>query len=222
MTESKQHIIQNSWIVWYHNPANTDWGKTSYKDIIELTSIEDYCVLKNSWNLCLPKVSEGMFFIMRKFKDGTSIFPLWEDTHNINGGCWSFKVLTESCEDIWFSLMKHVIGECLVHDTIDYSLINGISISPKKHFSIIKIWLKENNISTIQSLLDNTVKFLNVKDSIYTKHSLNIKKDRHKHTNKKYNNNKSNRQNRKKRGYFNKQDNQYRDFNNKSNNKCSW
>ena len=70
--------------------------------------------------------------------------------------------------------------------------------------------VKENNISTIQSLLDNTVKFLNVKDSIYTKHSLNIKKDRHKHTNKKYNNNnKSNRQNKKKRGYCNKQDNQY-------------
>ena len=101
-------------------------------------------------------------------------------------------------------------------------MINGISISPKKHFSIIKIWLKENNIPTIQSLLDNTVTFLNVKESIYTKHSLNIKKDRHKHTNNKHNNhNKSNRHNRKKQGYFNKQDNQYKDFN-KSNNKCSW
>ena len=34
------HKIQNPWIVWYHNPSDTDWSRNSYKDIIEITSIE--------------------------------------------------------------------------------------------------------------------------------------------------------------------------------------
>lgn len=207
--------INNSWIVWYHNPSDTEWGKTSYKDIIEITSIEDYCVLKNSWNACLPKVSEGMFFLMRKLKNGISIYPQWEDTRNIEGGCWSFKIIKEQCESVWFTLMKHVMGECLIKKTIDYSIINGISISPKKHFSIVKIWLSKNNIEYITELLGEDVQFLNLQSSIYTKHSSNIQKDSKKnariqHASSRY----------KKKNNNNRKNNQYRDFNNK--NKCSW
>jgi hypothetical protein len=205
------HTLQNSWIVWYHNPSDTDWSKDSYKDIIEITSIEDYCVLKNSWNICLPKISEGMFFLMRKLKDGTSIYPQWEDKYNIEGGVWSFKIAKDKCEDIWFTLIKHVLGECLIKDNISYSLINGISISPKKNFSIIKIWLQKNNIQYIENLLKDNLQFLNSSESLYSKHSLNIKKDKNK-----YSHNKKRRQY-KKKTYFNNS-NQYKDFNNK----CTW
>ena len=213
------HKTQNSWIVWYHNPSDKDWSKNSYKDIIEITSLEDYCVLKNSWNICLPKVSEGMFFLMRKLDETTCIYPQWEDKHNIEGGYWSFKIPKDNCENIWFSLMKHVLGECLCDNKIDYLLINGISISPKKNFSIVKIWLKNNNNISIQKLLDINIDFLNVNESMYSDHSLNIKKDKHKQLNQKHNyrknygNHRNNNRNNSK-FYKKKKYNQFNDFHN--------
>tara|TARA_B110001450_G_scaffold256433_1_gene286914 strand:+ start:1176 stop:1853 length:678 start_codon:yes stop_codon:yes gene_type:complete len=213
-TQINKHTTHNSWIVWYHNPADTDWSTKSYKDIIEISSIEDYCVLKNSWDLCLPKVSEGMFFLMRKINNETCIYPQWEDKNNINGGCWSFKIPKNKCQDVWFDLIKYILGECLIHKDIDYSIVNGISISPKKNFSIIKIWLKYNTTINIHSLLTNEIEFLNYKESMYSKHASNIKKDQIK-TNKK-NSSKYKKNYHKKHKYkdsfFNKKE-KYSDFN---------
>ena len=37
-----KHPTNTKWIVWYHNPSDKSWTLESYKDIIELSSIEDY------------------------------------------------------------------------------------------------------------------------------------------------------------------------------------
>jgi hypothetical protein len=213
-SQINKHNTFNSWIVWYHNPSDTDWSTKSYKDIIEISSIEDYCVLKNSWDLCLPKVSEGMFFLMRKIDEKTCVYPKWEDKNNIQGGCWSFKIPKEKCRDVWFNLMKYILGECLIHADIDYSIINGISISPKKNFSIVKIWLKYNTTIDISTLFTEKIQFLNYKESIYTKHEVNIKKDKIK-TNRKTNNNyrKNNYKKHKYKDSFFKKKEKYSDFN---------
>jgi len=213
-TQINKHATFNSWIVWYHNPSDTDWSTKSYKDIIEISSIEDYCVLKNSWDLCLPKVSEGMFFLMRKINDTTCVYPQWEDKNNINGGCWSFKIPKDNCRQIWFTLMKYILGECLVNEEIDYSIINGISISPKKNFSIIKIWLKYNTTIDIQTLLTDNIEFLNCKESMYSKHISNIKKDKIKTHKKTHTNYKKNNYNKHKyKDSFFKKKEKYSDFN---------
>jgi hypothetical protein len=214
------HKTQNPWIVWYHNPSDTEWDKDSYKDIIEITSIEDYCVLKNSWNICLPKVSEGMFFLMRKLDKDTCIYPQWEDEHNIDGGYWSFKIPKDKCEQVWFTLMKHVLGECLLYPDKDYLLINGISISPKKNFSIIKIWLKKHDPMPIQKALDSAIDCLNISESIYSNHSLNIKKDKHKQLNHRQHHRKKYKDTHKNKRSYNNKYNQFNDFNN--NNNCGW
>ncbi len=94
-TYLRRNLTNNKWIVWYHNPSDKDWSIASYKDILEISSIEDFWVLKNSWEKCLPSVSEGMFFLMRK-KGDVCIYPQWEDKHNRDGGYWSFKVSKDS------------------------------------------------------------------------------------------------------------------------------
>ena len=111
--------------------------------------------------------------------------------------------------------MKHVLGECLLSQSQEYSLINGISISPKKNFSIIKIWLKNNSKIDIHTLLDNTIDFLILKESIYSDHSINIKKDKHKQLNYKHNrkNYKQHYKNKNKNKFYKKKYNQFRDFN---------
>lgn len=217
-SQINKHNTFNSWIVWYHNPADTDWTTKSYKDIIEISSIEDYCVLKNSWDLCLPKVSEGMFFLMRKIDEDTMVYPQWEDVNNIKGGCWSFKIHKDKCRDVWFNLMKYILGECIINKDVDYSIINGISISPKKNFSIVKLWLKYNTTIDINHLLTDNIDFLNYNESIYSKHESNIKKDKIKMSRKtstKYKK-KYYKKDKYKESFFNKRE-KYSDFNKNKN-----
>lgn len=173
-----KHPTNTQWIVWYHNPSDKNWDISSYKDIIEISSIEDYCVLKNTWNKCLPKTNEGMFFLMRKTKDG-SIYPQWEDKNNIKGGYWSYKVFKEYSENAWFELMSFMIGEHILDDQEYIMDINGISISPKKNFCILKIWNKDcNNLSKLT--LSNKLKYLNLEELLYSNHENNIEKDSNK------------------------------------------
>jgi len=170
-----KHLTNTKWIVWYHNPSDKNWGLDSYKDIIEISSIEDFWVLKNSWDSCLPKIYEGMFFLMRKNKTGC-IYPQWEDKHNRKGGYWSFKVSKDKAEEAWFNLMMFTLGECVVGDVNEIKYINGISISPKKNFCIIKIW-NSDSTKCSNDLLSKKITFLNIEEVIYSNHEDNIKKD---------------------------------------------
>ena len=71
-------------------------------------------------------LNSGMFFIMKE-----GIYPLWEDNQNINGGCWSYKIIKKDAYKAWVQLAVSLIGESLSTET---NFINGISISPKKGF----------------------------------------------------------------------------------------
>jgi hypothetical protein len=77
-----------------------------------------------------------MLFVMR---DG--ITPMWEDPRNRNGGCFSYKVVNKSVPEVWKALFYSLCGESLCIDSKNSKHINGIAISPKKNFCIIKIWM---------------------------------------------------------------------------------
>lgn len=136
--------LNDGWVLWYHNPNDTNWDISSYNTLAEINSIDDF------WNtyefISNTIIENSMLFLMRK-----GIEPLWEDKNNINGGCWSFKITKGQIKKYWTELSIYLLGENLVSNKI--KLINGLSISPKKSFCIIKIW---NNDKTI-----NDVKLLN-------------------------------------------------------------
>ena len=46
IAEQSKHMLNSKWIVWYHNPSDQSWTIDSYKDILEIQSVEDL-VLKN-------------------------------------------------------------------------------------------------------------------------------------------------------------------------------
>ena len=77
-----------------------------------------------------------MLFVMRN-----GITPLWEDPKNRSGGCFSFKVINKYVPNIWKSLLCALCGETLMQDIKKNNFINGITISPKKNFCVIKIWM---------------------------------------------------------------------------------
>ena len=128
------HQLPDEWTLWAHLPHDTDWTVKSYKKILTFNSVEATIALCET----IPEkmVNNCMLFLMRK-----GIVPMWEDTKNKNGGCFSYKVSNKCVANVWKTLSYILVGESLTDDKKLKALINGITISPKKNFCIIKIWL---------------------------------------------------------------------------------
>jgi hypothetical protein len=77
-----------------------------------------------------------MLFLMKG-----NIKPLWEDEHNINGGCFSYKVSNKTVFNTWKTLCYCIIGNTISTNMEFCKTITGITISPKKNFCIVKIWI---------------------------------------------------------------------------------
>ena len=102
-----------------------------------ITNLNEFWNIYNLMNIeCLKY---NMLFLMKD-----DILPLWENKHNINGGSISIKVVNKNIFDIWLELSMGLIGEYIFINKINIENINGISISPKKGFCILKIWLKSS------------------------------------------------------------------------------
>ena len=126
----RQHPLHSTWILYYHNPMSNKWDDASYKKVSSFNTIQTFCALYKM--LDFKCNYQGMFFLMRD-----KIKPIWEDESNKSGGCWSFKVSLEHFYSVWRHLSALLIGESL--STVPL-LLNGISVSPKRGFCIIKVW----------------------------------------------------------------------------------
>ena len=124
------HKLFTDFHLWYHNPNDNGWSIENYTKLIEINTIEDYWYYTGFINDKM--VCFGMLFLMKN-----NIQPIWEDTHNINGGYISIKLSREKTMEKWKNILIHFVSGNLTDN------INGISISPKKHFNIIKIWFNE-------------------------------------------------------------------------------
>ena len=133
LNNTSQHKLLDNWTMWAHLPHDTDWSVSSYKHIITLETIEDSLMLFENFPEVMIK--NCMLFLMRKH-----ILPTWEDKNNREGGCFSYKINNKNVAYCWKNLSYTLLGETLCKPNIS-KYINGITISPKKNFCIIKIWL---------------------------------------------------------------------------------
>ena len=128
------------WTLYFHHPSDNNWDIESYKKIMEIHSPRDF------WNvldyLQNDIIENSMLFFMKG-----NIPPLWEDSRNIEGGSWSFKIYKKNS-----------------------NMITGLTISPKRSFSIIKIW-NNNYRKNNTNLLIKTIPNLVLEDSIYKPHN---------------------------------------------------
>ena len=130
------NYLNDVWSLYFHDPYDMNWDPNSYKFISTMSSVDDfvniYIGFKELW-------SRGMFFIMREH-----ITPRWEDEYNRDGGCFSYKIMKNDLDDKWFEICSIMLGEILGKNDMISENINGISISPKKNYHIIRIWIKNN------------------------------------------------------------------------------
>lgn len=141
--EEEDLLLNDIWTFYFHDPYNEDWTYPSYQKVCDISSAEEFWLLDHY--IC-EKVHCGMFFLMREY-----VYPCWDDENNIKGGCLSIKVLKQDVQEFWKDLCIKILGETFLkeeYNNINYwNMINGISTSPKKFFSIIKVWVKSAEVS---------------------------------------------------------------------------
>ena len=147
--------------MYYHSPASSDWTMDSYTKVVTVDTVETFCTLIELVEQQIVHLHLGMFFLMRD-----DIMPTWEDPHNRKGGCWSYKVPMHEMNTIWRRLATRLVGEQLSTDPM---LLNGISVSPKRGFCIVKIWNRSSNENNSDQLnVSDMPKLLSGGEALYT------------------------------------------------------
>ena len=134
MSTNKEYTLQNNWTYYLHLHDTRQWDLASYNQIVRFNSVEHAILLNDEIHYDLIKKS--MMFLMKE-----DIKPMWEDVYNKDGGCFSYKVINKDIEQVWKEVYFHVIGSTITKQKDYYKNINGITLSPKKKFCILKIWM---------------------------------------------------------------------------------
>jgi hypothetical protein len=155
----------DTWVLWYHDPNDSDYSEASYIRILEITNISDFwsvieAISQQAWN-------SGMFFFMKQ-----GIRPLWDAPENEKGGAWSKKVDASDTHNVFVDCMVHCLANKFLKTQNE--CIAGVTLSPKGNFHIIKIW---NTLSTVndRKLLSPTLKMRLGDDIAYKAHNLRPK-----------------------------------------------
>ncbi len=155
--------LNSEWNLYFHDPTNPNWDISSYTLLDKVSSLNSWIRLfqsfKNAWN-------KGMFFLMRG-----DIKPIWEDDKNKDGGCISFKLWKTDVNETWLELSGKLIGEVLLNDIkLYWNKINGISITPKRSYCVIRIWLCDDCAKDVSTY---NIKPPSYSKMIYKSHSEN-------------------------------------------------
>jgi hypothetical protein len=152
-------IPSGSWTLYFHSPEETKWTLNTFVSLGSMKIWKDFWTIINT--LDQESFSNGMFFMMRD-----PVPPLWENHQNIRGGYYSFRCQKKDAPEIYIDYMiSTMINQLTKHSS---NLINGLSISPKRGFNIIKVW--NTNAQVFNKIPDLHYGFNSVveNDVIYT------------------------------------------------------
>jgi hypothetical protein len=152
---NNEYKLANIWDVWIHH-IKDNWKIDGYKKIFSISSIDDFWLLHNNIHIIsgmYDSLNNLQIYIMK-----SGIKPIWEDTKNRNGGCWSIKINNIDSFNTWVNLGIYMIGESLLNNDIMSQSINGLSYSQKNNTSsIIKIWTENSKHISLDSLNKNII-----------------------------------------------------------------
>jgi hypothetical protein len=157
-----KYDLSDKWNIYYHLPDNKKWDLNSYTTIFGDIKCADEVIALNK---TIPDgvISKCMLFLMRD-----NIAPMWEDPKNRRGGCFSYRILNKNVPNVWRELVYLCCGETLILDKKYSNHVNGITISPKKNFCIIKIWLDTTSIKDPECI--RKIENLPVQGCLFKKH----------------------------------------------------
>ena len=151
--------LKTKWVLWGHLQHDTNWNMNSYTQICTVTYVEELVELLDK--LHEKMLTNYMLFMMR---DGVN--PVWEDEQNKQGGCFSYKVDNKYVKEIWNELCCYILGNTISTEPVN-NTITGVSISPKKSFCIIKIWMSSCKFQDASIM---NIKQLKLNNCLFKKH----------------------------------------------------
>lgn len=151
------HQLHCPWTLYYHSPTLQDWSTDSYMEVATFDTAEAYWALFDQFSKEFFHM--GMFFYMRE-----GIKPTWEDERNRRGGCWSFKIPMRHIYTVWRDMVALLVGESLSSAPM---LLNGISVSPKRGFCIVKVWGHDSKRNDTKLLRVADVEHVDVSEVLY-------------------------------------------------------
>jgi len=95
--------------------------------------------------------------------------PTWEDPKNKEGGCFSFKVVNKNVFRCWNTLLTYLSTNNISKNEKFIEKITGVTISPKKTFCIIKIWMETVQYQNVM-MLEN-INFMNIHGCLFKRHN---------------------------------------------------
>jgi hypothetical protein len=110
-------------------------------------------------------VKNCMLFLMKE-----GIKPIWEDPKNRAGGCFSYKIPNKCVYEVWKDLSYVIVGESISSQPSFVTNVTGITISPKKNFCIIKIWMS-NCANQNPCIVTSEVKGMTSNGCLFKKHT---------------------------------------------------
>ena len=158
--KAELHYLNRQWDLWYHDPNNNDYSLASYINLGTLDTIEKFW--HYYYQLKLTQLQNGMFFLMVK-----GVLPTWED--NLKGGFWSYKIDKKEISQAWTKLSIYLLSDNFVENSAFKDEIIGISISPKKTFSILKVWLNDDKLNH-EVVIKKDLPYIKNEEPIYRSH----------------------------------------------------
>jgi len=147
ITKSLLYPLSDSWTLWAHLPHIGDWKSIhSYKKIHTFSTMMEAIALTEYIKTEL--IENCMLFLMRE-----GVAPMWEDKKNRDGGYFSYIVKNSAVLETWKKTLYLIIGEQLHVSSTEakekdkhsakafHDCIVGFTISPKKSFCVLKIWM---------------------------------------------------------------------------------
>jgi hypothetical protein len=140
-----------AWKVYIHLTTDSDWSVSSYKVVDSFSTLDGGIVTLNA----IPStcVENGMLFMMRG-----GVKPVWEDPANRDGGCFSFKIDSGapgglSAQEVFHRTCLAVLSRSVGRTEAFMDAINGVTISPKSNFHILKLWMRNKVARRIEGKL---------------------------------------------------------------------
>jgi hypothetical protein len=152
-------IPTGSWTLYFHSPEETKWTLNTFISLGAMKTWREFWIVIDS--LKEASLADGMFFMMRDPSP-----PLWESHHHIRGGCYSFRCQKKDAAEIY---LNHIIAAML--DSLSAhaeNRINGMSISPKRGFNIVKIWNTDAQKFNHPTNINTNFSIINESDIMYT------------------------------------------------------
>jgi hypothetical protein len=97
------------------------------------------------------------------------VLPIWDSPENERGGAWSKKVDASDTHTVFVDLMAHCVTNQLL--VANKETLQGITLSPKGAFHIVKIWNSNSSQHDKKSIVSGS-KFRVSDDVTYTPHKL--------------------------------------------------